>query len=100
MGSMELILELHKKLKIQAQNNLEIQPPPPPPPNLNTYTAGAKLMFTQNTGWEGEGAPPPILYNTSDHWKGWALKLMYIKLPMYLFLGYTAWWNKFLGIDY
>jgi len=31
-------------------------------------------MFTQIKGWEGEGALS----------KGWALKLMYIKLPIYL----------------
>jgi hypothetical protein len=41
-------------------------------------------------GGRGKGVlnlspPPPIHYNTSGHRKGWALKLMYIKLPMYLF---------------
>ncbi len=30
--------------------------------------------------------PTPIHYNTRRHWKGWALKLIYIKLPIYLFL--------------
>jgi hypothetical protein len=29
--------------------------------------------------------PPLIPYYSIGHWKGWALKLMYIKLPMYLF---------------
>jgi hypothetical protein len=33
----------------------------------------------------GGGFPPLIHYNTTGHWKGWARKLMYIKLPMYLF---------------
>jgi hypothetical protein len=45
-------------------------------------------MFIQNKEWEGKGAlppPPPLQYTYYSHWKGWSLKLMYIKLPMYLF---------------
>ncbi len=38
------------------------------------------LQGSDNTG-EGGSPSPPIHYNASDHWKGWALKLMYKKLP-------------------
>ncbi len=59
--------------------------------------AGSKLPISLHYLAQGEGQggglrsvpliryPPhtPIHYNTSFHWKGWDLKLMYIKLPMW-----------------
>jgi hypothetical protein len=35
-------------------------------------------------------SPPPHPYSLrrEGHWKGWALKLRYIKLPMYLFFAW------------
>jgi hypothetical protein len=39
------------------------------------------------------GLAPPIRYNTSGHW--WALKLMYIKLPMYRFFYMALGLNDF-----
>jgi hypothetical protein len=65
---------------------------------------GSKLPISLHYLAQGEGqggglrsvllirsSPPPhtpMHYNTSVHCRGWALKLMYIKLPMYLFFLY------------
>jgi hypothetical protein len=55
---------------------------------LRTYTAGAKLMFTQNVEG-GRGLPHPLPLSTTKQLAigrgAWAQKLMYIKLPIYLF---------------
>jgi hypothetical protein len=70
IGSLESILRLLKSLN------------PPHPPFQHLYSW---IQTHVRSGWEWEGgSPPPIKYNTISYWKGRALKLMYIKLPMYL----------------
>jgi hypothetical protein len=50
----------------------------------------------------GDPSPPlPHTYSSGKegHWKGWAVKLMYIKLPMYLFFYMTLGLNDLVGTD-